>query len=93
MTDPKTYQIHHFRYDGFGGSKTGGMTDYTATFKEWTNDPGIALMTCSDGKDRRIPGWAIEGWDRNYTKEQNLEPAKKAVEKMMIHISLPSSSE
>lgn len=92
MTAPKTYRIYHFRYDGFGGSKTGGMADYTATFKEWTDDPGIALMMCSDGKDRRIPGWAIEGWDRKHYEEQDMTVAKQTVEKMMIHVSLPSSS-
>ena len=38
-----------------------GFAPYTCAFIEYTNDPGIAMYKCSDGKNRRIPGWAIPG--------------------------------
>jgi len=53
--------IYNFEYNGFCGRRTGGAASYTAQFIDWTNDAGIALMRCSDGRDRRVPAYAIEG--------------------------------
>lgn len=55
----KQFIVEKFVYNGFcteppkGG--WGQKTSYTATFHSWTNDPGIALMECSDGIKRLIP--------------------------------------
>ena len=49
------YQVIKFKYNGFGVTFLTGYATYTAEFKQWTNDPGIALCTCSDGKERLIP--------------------------------------
>lgn len=57
------YKVLNFVYNGLFGHKTGGYADYTAQFKEWTDDPGIALCVCSDGVERRIPTFALENFD------------------------------
>lgn len=54
-------RVMSFTYDGFGGQKTGGFATFTGEFIRYTNDPGIGLYKCSDGKERLIPGWAVEG--------------------------------
>jgi|AGTN01.1.fsa_nt_gi hypothetical protein len=54
------YKVCNFTYNGFSGQKLEGYAPYTSVFKEWTEDPGIQLHKCSDGKERRIPGWALE---------------------------------
>lgn len=88
----KSYRILNFTYDGFGGRLTQGYADYTAVFKEWTTDPGIALMACSDGQERRIPGWAIEGWNKDSAPEQDMTEAKQMVKAYGGHIGQPSHS-
>ena len=55
------FKIENFEYNGFFGKMLPGYAPYTAEFIEWTEDPGIALCQCSDGKKRRIPGFAMEG--------------------------------
>jgi hypothetical protein len=52
-------KIQNFEYNGFFGKLLEGLTPYTATFKEWTSDPGIGIFTCSDGEERLIPTFAI----------------------------------
>ena len=54
-------QVRKFEYNGFCGKTMPGLTPYTAEFKEWTSDPGVALWTCSDGEERLIPTFAIVG--------------------------------
>lgn len=56
----KSYKVKNFTYNGFFGKTEEGFTEYTAIFKEWTKDPGIAIFSCSDGKERMIPTFAIE---------------------------------
>lgn len=56
-------KVRNFKYNGFCGEISEGYAPYTATFKKWTVDPGIAKCTCSDGKDRLIPTFALEGFD------------------------------
>jgi hypothetical protein len=63
-------KVKKFKYNGFMGQTLKGYTPYTATFKEWTNDPGIAKCTCSDGKERIIPTFALENFDINNHKIQ-----------------------
>ena len=53
------FKVCNFKYNGFCGTELPGMADYTATFKEWTNDPGIGVFQCSDGKERLIPTFAL----------------------------------
>lgn len=53
-------EILNFEYNGFYGKLIGGEAEYTAEFKEWTNDPGVGVFICSDGKERLIPTFAIK---------------------------------
>ena len=53
-------KVRNFEYSGFMGQTLGGYTPYTAEFKNWTDDPGVAVFTCSDGEDRLIPTFAID---------------------------------
>jgi hypothetical protein len=58
---PYPYRICKFSYNGFGGTSDKGVTmPYTGHFKNWTGDPGVARMDCSDGKERIIPTFAIK---------------------------------
>lgn len=66
-------RVKHFRYDGFMGRLTGGYADYTAEFKGWTEDPGICLCVCSDGEERCIPTYALEGFNASDFPKQNNE--------------------
>ena len=43
-------KVKNFSYNGLFGRETGGYANYTAEFKSWTEDPGVALCSCSDGK-------------------------------------------
>jgi len=56
-----TFEVENFTYNGFGGQHLPGKAPYTATFVEWTNDPGVATFLCSDGKERLIPTFALIG--------------------------------
>ena len=58
-------KVHNFTYNGFCGKTEDGYAAYTADFKEWTEDPGIAMCICSDGKERRIPTYALEGFNND----------------------------
>jgi hypothetical protein len=63
-------KVRKFDYNGFCGKLHKEYTDYTAKFEEWTNDPGIAVFSCSDGENRLIPTFAIEGWkSEDYPKQ------------------------
>jgi hypothetical protein len=55
------YKVEKFKYNGFIVSPMKGYAKYTATFKSWTNDPGIAVCECSDGKERLIPSCCLIG--------------------------------
>lgn len=56
-------KVHNFVYNGLFGNLTDGNAEYTAEFIEWTEDPGIARCKCSDGKERLIPSFALNGFD------------------------------
>lgn len=53
------FKVENFRYDGLFVHTLPGLANYTATFTEWTDDPGIALCECSDGKTRKIPSCSL----------------------------------
>jgi hypothetical protein len=57
------YQVENFKYNGFCVFSEPGVANYTAKFKEWTNDPGIAVFICSDGIERKIPTCCLIGDD------------------------------
>ena len=63
-------KVLRFSYDGLFGRTTGGYAKYTAEFKEWTEDPGIAICVCSDGIERLIPSCQLEGFDYSSYPEQ-----------------------
>ena len=62
------YKVEKFNYNGFAVfAPKGGWNQfekYTARFKEWTNDPGIAICVCSDGIERKIPSCCLHGENR-----------------------------
>ena len=59
----KEYKVCSFEYNGFCGHvKQNKLVNYTASFKEWTSDPGVALFSCSDYKDRLIPVFALKNF-------------------------------
>jgi len=58
---PFPYEVCYFEYNGFmGRSDKSKRMPYNARFKQWSGDPGIALMKCSDGKERHIPTYAMK---------------------------------
>ncbi len=69
----KQYKVENFTYNGFMVGSKPGITNYTVTFKEWTNDPGIAKWECSDGKDRLIPDCCIINLDRAELPHQSMD--------------------
>lgn len=59
-TEEFPYYVSEFNYGGFGGTVNEKVImPYKARFLEWTGDPGVAKMDCSDGKERVIPTFAI----------------------------------
>jgi hypothetical protein len=66
-------KVKNFFYNGFFGRTTKGYAKYTAEFKSWTEDPGIAVCSCSDGEERLIPTFALEGFDYDKHPRQNNE--------------------
>lgn len=53
-------EVNEFEYNGFMGRVDDKVImPYTATFEEWTPDPGIGKFKCSDGETRYIPTFAI----------------------------------
>jgi len=63
--------VHPFEYNGFYGNvDTSKYVDYTASFLEWTSDPGIARCECSDGEERLIPTFAMKGFNVKDYPEQ-----------------------
>jgi len=64
-----TFEVKNFTYNGFSGVDLPGKAPYTATFVEWTDDPGVAKFQCSDGEERLIPTFALIG-DRRGLPEQ-----------------------
>ena len=63
MSHNKIYphMIKNFVYNGFTGKLAKGTAPYKAKFINWTGDPGIARMLCSDGRVRLIPTFALKG--------------------------------
>ena len=58
---PFPYSVCEFEYNGFGGtSNKDVIMPYTARFYRWSGDPGVAVMRCSDGKERYIPTYAMK---------------------------------
>lgn len=67
---PHLYIVNNFTYGGFFGSLKPGVAKYRASFINWTGDPGIARMLCSDGVTRLIPTFALK--DRGYSLPEDL---------------------
>ena len=66
-----TFEVRNFTYNGFMGQNLPGKAPYTATFIEWTDDPGVARCSCSDGEERLIPSFAFLG-DRSTLPNQDM---------------------
>jgi hypothetical protein len=82
---PIYFKIQNFSYNGFSGKLTGGFTTSKATFKNWTDDPGIMNCICTDGKERLIPTFALY----KFGKYKNHLPIQK---KSTVLIGTPSKS-
>ena len=65
------FQVENFEYNGFLVKPKKGMAKYTASFKNWTNDPGIVNCICSDGEERLIPSCCLIG-DTSSIPKQDL---------------------
>jgi len=61
LTEEFPFKIRNFSYNGFFGRTEEGYAPYRAQFLRWSGDPGVAVMSCSDGEDRFIPTYALEG--------------------------------
>lgn len=66
-------KVKNFSYNGFACTKLGGYAGYTADFKCWTEDPGIAICSCSDGKERLIPSCCLDGFKTSDYPKQDTE--------------------
>lgn len=82
------FRVKRFVYDGFSGYETEGLTDYSARFKRWTPDPGVAFFQCSDGKERLIPTFALLA----RRMKENLKKLPQQ-EKTGVLFGAPSSSD
>lgn len=65
-------KVLNFTYNGIFGHIKPGYAPYTAEFLKWTDDPGIAIFKCSDGKDRPMPTFTVEDFDVTNYPEQIL---------------------
>lgn len=68
----KHFKVENFNYNGIVVTSRKGEASYTAQFKEWTNDPGILIGICSDGKERLIPSCCLIG-DRSELPKQDMK--------------------
>jgi hypothetical protein len=55
------YLVRKFYYGGFMGHVEDTLANFTAEFIGWTDDPGVGIFKCSDGRFRTIPEYAIAG--------------------------------
>lgn len=65
--------VENFMYNGLFVQRQVGYAGYTATFKEWTEDPGIAVCECSDGQERLIPSCCLHEFDYDAYPKQNTD--------------------
>jgi len=64
-------KVLKFTYNGITGKLGPGAADYEAEFLKWTDDPGIGVFSCSDGKERKIPTCAVVGFnDDDFPKQE-----------------------
>jgi len=52
-------RVRNFSYNGLTGKLLEGVAEFTAEFIKWSDDPGIAICSCSDGVERLIPTFAF----------------------------------
>lgn len=72
----KQHKVRKFNYNGFHGKLMKGFAPYTAIFNQWSDDPGIAICSCSDGKKRYIPSFALDGVKENAFPKQGYTGGK-----------------
>jgi hypothetical protein len=74
----KEFNVEPFIYNGFSVQSSKKPVNYTAKFINWTQDPGIVVCECSDGKERLIPSCCLIGFKsidyplQDYTNKQLL---------------------
>jgi hypothetical protein len=85
-------QVIDFVYNGFTVAMKKSVASFTAEFKEWTTDPGVANCKCSDGRERLIPTLALVGFRIDDYPPQNKSKAKKATRKFGVYFGIPSTS-
>lgn len=79
MSKDYPLKIRNFEYNGFSGIELRGNAPFKARFKRWTNDPGIGLFECSDGKERLIPTFAIRNFSKQNLPKSNVPEEKKVL--------------
>jgi len=86
--------INNFVYDGICVHERYGIAPYTVEFIKWTDDPGIFLGKCSDGKDRLIPSCQVVHINP-LPPMPSYAALKRKMKKanILIHVGTPSSSE
>ena len=72
----KSMPVKRYIYNGFFVRTLDGITNFTASFVKWTNDPGVAVCKCSDGKQRNIPTCALSGFSSKNVNKQTYEGGK-----------------
>ena len=70
------FKVRRFVYNGVFGQTREGFTNYEAEFKYWTDDPGIAVCSCSDDIERRIPTFALVGFVSSEFPKQTYDNGK-----------------
>ena len=79
-----------FRYNGIT-ARIAGIAEYTAEFIKWTDDPGIAVCQCSDGKSRNIPTCCLVGFIEKEFPNQILPDYRiKELDRCGIIVGSPS---
>lgn len=68
--------IKNYVYNGFFVNLLPGMAPYTGEFVEWTRDPGVARVMCSDETVRKIPTCCIEDFKVADYPKQTYEHGK-----------------
>ena len=86
-------RVNSFGYNGvFVSLESDKCMLYTAKFVRWTDDPGIGLFECSDGKNRLIPSCALIEPEGKSRKELMDMLPKQTYEEGKVMFGTPNSS-
>jgi hypothetical protein len=87
------FKVKHFSYNGMFVKLEESYADYTAKFSNWTDDPGIGVFECSDGRSRLIPVCVLVGCSKSSKLgNQDTSKAREIVRAVGFFLGTPSSS-